>query len=697
MKKMKHYVKNSFKILLSSIFIILIFSLMIPTKVKAKATTLTKPLYLGIQEYRTNSDPINMAYGIGNPDNNGSTTESMVGAKIWDIVEYSSLSSSQYDNTKNYYCVKAGVGFRNTGDKATYDVSYDLKEDRDEILQSNNKYLKSIVSLDQDTYYNILGLADLLYIPGVSDEGYKDELIQNSGILQEEYPVEIKDSDLEAIQQAAIWYFTNYDDVLFDKIYNQYGKTGDNATWFTFKIKDSGYTYRSLRDYQNPEQTQEGEQRENQAIAIYNYLISEAKERGQEYKAGTAESLTKITLYANSTIEETQPVITIEKEEPEGEYNIQLVKVDSSNESTKLEGAKFKVTLADGSSKEYTTDSQGMISIPSIDITETGTDTIKIEETEAPDGYNKLINEIQVQITKSLEGIRYVPSNVTIVNSSSAGGSKVTLDKGTNTIKVTIPDERITGNYTIKLIKTDGESGKLEGAKFKVTLADGSSKEYVTNGSGEISIPAIDIIAIGTDTITIQETEAPAGYNKIIDTITLQVTKGIESGKYVVTNAQITSGGTEGVTAVLDSSKTLITVTVPNEKITGEYKIKLVKTDGESEKLDGAKFKVTLPDGSSSEYTTDASGEITLPSISITGTGTDTIKIQETEAPTGYNKIIDTITLQVTKGEESGKYVITNARNNGRRNRRSNSSCRCIKNFNYGNYTKRKNYWRIYC
>src|SRR5699024_5216398 len=125
------------------------------------------------------------------------------------------------------------------------------------------------------------------------------------------------------------------------------------------------------------------------------------------------------------------------------------------------------------------------------------------------------------------------------------GGSKVTLDKGTNTIKVAIPDEKITGNYIIKLVKTDGESAKLEGAKFKVTLADGSSTEYITNGSGEISIPAVNITATGTDTITIEEIEAPSGYNKVIDALTLVLTKGQEGSKYVITNAQIT-GEQEG-------------------------------------------------------------------------------------------------------------------------------------------------------
>lgn len=541
----------------------------------SKAATLQPPIYLGIQEYRTNTDPENMAYGIGNPDRNGSTTDTIVGAKIWDIVKYNSLDDNQYDNTINYYCVKAGVGFRNTGDKATYNVSYDFKKDRDEILSSNNKYLKSIVNTDNNTYYNIMALADLMYLPGVSTQQEKEALIKASGILSEEYPVQIKDSDIEAIQQAALWYFTNYDDELFDKIYNQYGKVDDNATWFTYKLPEME-DYHSLRDYQNPGQTQEGEQREKQAIAIYNYLIKTAMEKGQEYKKGTAESLTKITLYANSTVEETQPVILIERVKPEGEYNIQLVKVDSESKSTKLSGAKFKVTLADGSSKEYTTNDKGEISISKIAIEETGTDVITIEEIEPPAGYNKIIDSVQIKITKTLEGVKYVPSNAEIVNSSEAKGTEISLNKESGTIVVTVPNDKKEGSYDIQLVKVDktDTSKKLSGAKFKVTLASGESKEYVTDSEGKISISNILINETGTDTITIQEIEAPKGYKKIIDTLKLIVTKGMEGTKYVVTDVKFSDDTVSNGSKVTLQGNTIM-VEVPN--IAEQFDLKLIK------------------------------------------------------------------------------------------------------------------------
>ena len=184
---------------------------------ESKAAELTSPVYFGIQEYRTNSDPQNMAYGINNPNKNDSTPETIKGAKIWDIVKYNSASGGVYDNSVDYYCVRAGVGFRNTGDITTYDFSCSFNTERDVLLSSNNKYLKSIAA--DEAYYKILALADLLYIPGESTDEEKTELLNASlvaaGIDIDEFAVGLTNSDIEAVQQAAVWYFTNYDDELY--------------------------------------------------------------------------------------------------------------------------------------------------------------------------------------------------------------------------------------------------------------------------------------------------------------------------------------------------------------------------------------------------------------------------------------------------------------------------------------------------
>ena len=319
-------------------FAILLVTVFIPKD--AKATELSPNLYLGIQEFRQNTTPENMAYGIKNPDRNGDLSN-IVGAKIWKIVRYNSSSSTDtnYDDTTNYYCVKAGVGFANTGDKATYDVSYNFKTERDAILARNDANLTSIVNTTNGTYYKIMALADLLYIPGQSSDSDKAELLSHTQSPDVVYTVGLTDDDIDAVQQAAIWYFTNYDDAVYDTVYNQLGKD----SWLTYKAGIMS-EYTALADYDLV--GKEGEQREAQAQALYNYLINTAIANASQYQNGTAVSKSTITLYANSTVSNQQPVIEITKEK---EFDLALRKYITKVGSTVLSGANSRVPDIDES------------------------------------------------------------------------------------------------------------------------------------------------------------------------------------------------------------------------------------------------------------------------------------------------------------------------------------------------------------
>lgn len=57
----------------------------------------------------------------------------------------------------------------------------------------------------------------------------------------------------------------------------------------------------------------DGIQRQEQAVLLYNYLINTANTNAITYENGTANSRTKITLYANATEQNTQPIILIER------------------------------------------------------------------------------------------------------------------------------------------------------------------------------------------------------------------------------------------------------------------------------------------------------------------------------------------------------------------------------------------------
>jgi len=348
-----------------------------------------------------------------------------------------------------------------------------------------------------------------------------------------------------------------------------------------------------------------------------------------------------------------------------GSYNIQIVKVDKANKNTKLSGAIFGVKINNGQEQEYTTDSNWVISISNISISEIGTDTIVINEKTAPAGYKSLIGSITITATKSIGENGLYVSNMTYTTTTSESnkdGLEVSLANGT--IGVTVPNEKKSGLYNLQLVKVDKDNAniKLAGAKFKVELNGVTLTESATDSNGIITIPNIAIDKAGTDVITITETEAPTGYNKIIGTLKVNVTKIEGTDKYEVSSATFSTDTTDSQKqgSTVNLTDGLITVTVPDEKMTGSYNLKLLKTDTNSKALEGAEFKITLPDGTVKTAKTNSEGIITIDGINIAQAGTDTITVEETSAPAGYKKIINSLQIEVTKAISNGVYAISN-------------------------------------
>ena len=141
------------------------------------------PLYLGITELKMDS---NMGYAIGNPGTAGTTSTA---AKIWNIVKYSTETSN--DPTEaNIYCLKAGVGFTNVSKRATYDVFYDMKKQKQAISEQNDilkKLVEGKIELDNGSVINqysaILAILDLFYYDKTSTEADKIALLQDANCL----------------------------------------------------------------------------------------------------------------------------------------------------------------------------------------------------------------------------------------------------------------------------------------------------------------------------------------------------------------------------------------------------------------------------------------------------------------------------------------------------------------------------------
>ena len=105
-------------------------------------------------------------------------------------------------------------------------------------------------------------------------------------------------------------------------------------------------------------------------------------------------------------------------------------------------------------------------------------------------------------------------------------------------------------------------------------MPDGTSKEGTTNENGVIDLGTVNITNIQTtDIITIEEIKAPDGYNLISGNITVEVEKQESNGKYLIKNANITSG--EGATISIDGNT--IKIVISNERIK-EFDLRLKKT-----------------------------------------------------------------------------------------------------------------------
>ena len=274
---------NIKKILLSAITVVMfgVFIFSSVAEVNAKSET---SIYLGLSPFMTMSP--DFGYAIGDPSAN-TDKANRVAATIWNILKYDSANSnSTYDNLLDIFCLREGEGFLNeTGESDTgvikeYNESYNMKTDKTDVNSKIHDWSKTIDGVNQ--YDAILAVLDLFYTKGNSDE-YRQNLLENA-IGREQYASytdeqKITDSDIKAVEQAALWYFTNYgenNNGLYDKT--------ENTSWLNYT--EDGDTYSSLSDYKRWDGDTEveiGEKRQEQAELLYKYLINTAKANASNY------------------------------------------------------------------------------------------------------------------------------------------------------------------------------------------------------------------------------------------------------------------------------------------------------------------------------------------------------------------------------------------------------------------------------
>lgn len=247
-----------------------------------------------------------------------------------------------------------------------------------------------------------------------------------------------------------------------------------------------------------------------------------------------------------------------------------------------------------------------------------------------------------------------------------------TLDLGT----VQPPSKE--GSYSINMRKIyedeNGVEHGLEGAEFLINglLTDVSDEDgYILRGQQIIN-------ASGTETWTVEEKIAPAGYIVQPLKIVFNVYKVYNSttNTYEVDRIEIVSSNSNAEVTFNKEDQT-ITVKIKNIKnpnpdnpddLLNTYKIKAKKVDEQGNGLAGAKFKITWPTGKTSEATSNENGDLVIsgqtPTLLLNSEGEDHFKIEEIEAPAGYKMINGAIEFDVKKEklitiDGTDKYGIT--------------------------------------
>ena len=239
---------KKFKKLVSSILITMLTVATLGSISAVKAAS-AGPLYLGIVSLRR------AGYGY-----------QQEGSKVWKIAEYDSENGKTADLSKTIYCIKGGPGF-GSSDMATGGVptisKYTQKFNLKDLASIPSTYSKILPT--GSNYNSFMWLLDNIYIMpaiGTDNTTAREEFLK-SKIPNELYEL-ITDDDIDAVQQLAIWYFTN--------------PSGDKYHYETsnFKINsianvDSNYA--SMGDIFGDD----GWNREDAIEALFQYYITNAK------------------------------------------------------------------------------------------------------------------------------------------------------------------------------------------------------------------------------------------------------------------------------------------------------------------------------------------------------------------------------------------------------------------------------------
>ena len=263
-------------------------------------------------------------------------------------------------------------------------------------------------------------------------------------------------------------------------------------------------------------------------------------------ESGFASKVNKNTGTADQTEQEIpkfykQKVMLINRKYTPGKFDI--LKFSSTDKNQKLQGATFALTNEKGQTIYRTTDENGKLSF-----TDLKPGNYALVETKAPENFAK--SEVNWQVTVSNNGI------VTITEMSLGGGT-VVGDK----IVLNVPNKPTGEKF--RVYKKDAKGNPLQGAEFAITRK-GETTPFDTVESNTNGYVEFNNLTQGT--YILEETKAPAGYNKLDKKWVIVVDKNNKAKVYNYTEGSGTGGA---VTNTLLTGENTYWVDVAHRPLTG--------------------------------------------------------------------------------------------------------------------------------
>ena len=277
------------------------------------------------------------------------------------------------------------------------------------------------------------------------------------------------------------------------------------------------------------------------------------------------------------------------------QYKLVVKKVDATNPTKGLAGARFHVESTNGSfSKDIVTGADGTYTFSPLDA-----GTYAVTETAAPNGYE--IDNV---------GPEYV----------------VLPNNGSSTVTITFTDTpTITASGKIRKVDADDPTRGLAGAVIKITGVDNNfTGTYTTGAGGALTDVPWDTMPIGS--YVAEEMTPPNGYSLSKD-----------AGKV---RQEFYWDGKTDVSLVFEND--------------AKVKIQLIKLNDANSPLSGAVFHVLRDGHLIGTEVTDASGKITVPHVT-----EGMYAFVEVSAPAPYAKLTAPVCAHVDQATVNGGGTVT--------------------------------------